>query len=247
MSHPLPLAGRVAIVTGAGRRIGRTIAMALGEAGAAVVVNARSNAAEAEAVVAAIEAGGGKACACIADVADPASAARLVANAVDHFDRLDILVNNAALRARRPLVDITDTEWRRVVGVILDGSFFLARAAVPHVAKGRVGRIINIGGGTAFTGADQHVHVVAAKAGLLGLTRALAVELGPQGITVNMVSPGFIEDPGDDPRRTAERRQHYQIDRIPIGRTGGTRRCRRDRGGPRRRRPRLHHRTDRAR
>jgi 3-oxoacyl-[acyl-carrier protein] reductase len=218
MPDQKPLVGRAAIVTGSGRRIGREIAEALARAGAAVVVNARANAAEAGAVVATIEKAGGRAVACLADVSKREDAERLVATAVETFGRLDILVNNAAVRARREIADITDEEWRRVVGVVLDGSFFLSRAAIPHLAKGGKGRIINIGGATAFTGADAHAHVVAAKAGLSGLTRALATELGRQGITVNMVSPGLVEAPGDDPRRSAERRHHYNMDKIALGR-----------------------------
>lgn len=218
MTTSTPLSGRVAIVTGSGRRIGREIAEALARAGAAVVVNARGNKAEADAVVASIEKAGGRAIAVLADVSKREDAERLVATAVERLGRLDILVNNAAVRARREVGEITDAEWRQVLGVILDGSFFLTRAAVPHLEKSGKGRIINIGGATAFTGADAHAHVVAAKAGLSGLTRALAVELGPKGITVNMVSPGLVEAPGDDPQRAAERRAHYQMDRIALGR-----------------------------
>ncbi len=218
MPEHQPLAGRVAVVTGSGRRIGRELAEALARAGAAVVVNARSNAAEADAVVAAIENAGGRAVACLADVSQPDQAERLISTAVERFGRLDILVNNAAIRARREIGDISNEEWRRVVGVILDGSFYLSRAAVPHLAKGGKGRIINIGGATAFTGADAHAHVVAAKAGLSGLTRALATELGRKGITVNMVSPGLVETPADDPKRAAERREHYEMHRIALGR-----------------------------
>ena len=218
MSSEKPLAGRVAIVTGSGRRIGREIAEALARAGAAVVVNARSNQAQADEAVKAIEKAGGRGVAVLADVSKRQDAERLVATAVDKFGRLDILVNNAAVRAKRAVGEITDEEWREVIGVILDGSFFLTRAAIPHLAKHGKGRIINIGGATAFTGADAHAHVVAAKAGLSRLTRALAVELGPKGITVNMVSPGLVEAPGDDPKRAAERRAHYQMDRIALGR-----------------------------
>ena len=218
MSNDKPLAGRVAIVTGSGRRIGREIAEALARAGAAVVVNARGNQQQADEAVAAIEKVGGRAIAVLADVSKREDAERLVATAVEKLGRLDILVNNAAVRAKRAVGEITDEEWREVIGVILDGSFFLTRAAIPHLAKHGKGRIINIGGATAFTGADEHAHVVAAKAGLSGLTRALAVELGPKGITVNMVSPGLVEAPGDDPKRAAERREHYQMDRIAPGR-----------------------------
>ena len=126
----LPLSGRVAIVTGSGRRIGREIAEALARAGADVVVNARSNATQANEAVAAIEQAGGRACAVLADVSKRADADRLVATAVETFGRLDILVNNAAIRAKRAVEEITDEEWREVVGVILDGSFFLTRAAI---------------------------------------------------------------------------------------------------------------------
>jgi len=218
MSSDRPLAGRVAIVTGSGRRIGREIAEALARAGAAVVVNARSNQQQADEAVAAIEKAGGRAISVLANVSKREDAERLVATTVEKLGRLDILVNNAAVRARREVGEISDAEWREVIGVILDGSFFLTRAAIPHLAKGGRGRIINIGGATAFTGADAHAHVVAAKAGLSGLTRALAVELGPKGITVNMVSPGLVEAPGDDPKRAAERREHYHMDRIALGR-----------------------------
>jgi 3-oxoacyl-[acyl-carrier protein] reductase len=218
MSSDRPLAGRAAIVTGSGRRIGREIAEALARAGAAVVVNARSNQQQADEAVAAIEKAGGRAISVLANVSKREDAERLVATTVEKLGRLDILVNNAAVRARREVGEISDAEWREVIGVILDGSFFLTRAAIPHLAKGGRGRIINIGGATAFTGADAHAHVVAAKAGLSGLTRALAVELGPKGITVNMVSPGLVEAPGDDPKRAAERREHYHMDRIALGR-----------------------------
>ena len=218
MTTALALAGRVAIVTGSGRRIGREIAEGLARAGAAVVINARSNQSQANEAVAAITKAGGRAIAVLADVSKREDADRLVATAVEKLGRLDILVNNAAIRSRREVGEISDAEWRQVIGVILDGSFFLTRAAVPYLEKSGNGRIINIGGATAFTGADAHAHVVAAKAGLSGMTRALAVELGPKGITVNMVSPGFVEAPGDDPKRTAERRAHYQMDRIALRR-----------------------------
>ena len=218
MTTALALAGRVAIVTGSGRRIGREIAEGLARAGAAVVINARSNQSQANEAVAAITKAGGRAIAVLADVSKREDADRLVATAVEKLGRLDILVNNAAIRSRREVGEISDAEWRQVIGVILDGSFFLTRAAVPHLEKSGKGRIINIGGATAFTGADAHAHVVAAKAGLSGMTRALAVELGPKGITVNMVSPGIVEAPGDDPKRTAERRAHYQMDRIALRR-----------------------------
>jgi 3-oxoacyl-[acyl-carrier protein] reductase len=211
-------AGRVALVTGSGRRIGRAIADALAAEGAAVVINAKSSAAEADAAAAAIRARGGRAVVQLADVADPDAVARMVDGAVAAFGRLDILVNNAALRARAALAALDYGEWRRVVGTILDGAFLCARAAAPHLIAAE-GTIVNIGGAAGQTGAKAHAHVVAAKAGLIGLTKALAHDLAPR-VTVNCLSPGLIEAPGDDPQRNATRRQQYPLERIPVGRAG---------------------------
>jgi 3-oxoacyl-[acyl-carrier protein] reductase len=215
-----PLDGRVALVTGSSRRIGREIVLALARSGAQVVVHGRSNREAADAVRAEAAALGVKASVVLCDVSDQAAARQMVEAAVAAHGRLDILVNNAAVRRRRALGDITLAEWREVVGVILDGAFHCAQAAAPHLASGGKGRIINIGGDSAFTGASDHAHVIAAKAGLQGLTRALAADLAQQQVTVNMISPGYIEAKEDDPKRTAERRQHYAIDRIPLGHPG---------------------------
>jgi len=214
------LEGRVALVTGSSRRIGREIVLALARAGAHVIVHGRSNREAAEAVRREAEALGVKAAVELCDVSDQDSARRTIEAAVAAHGRLDILVNNASVRRRRALGDIALAEWREVLGVTLDGAFFCAQAAAPFLVRGGVGRIINIGGDSAFTGARDHAHVIAAKAGLQGLTRALAADLAPQQVTVNMVSPGYIEASEDDPKRTAERRQHYAIDRIPLGHPG---------------------------
>jgi 3-oxoacyl-[acyl-carrier protein] reductase len=179
------LAGRVALVTGAGRNIGRAIALELARAGAAVVVNAKSSASEVEAVAAQI---GGLAV--LADVTDEAAVQRMAARALERFGRLDILVNNAAVRAVEPLERISLERWREVTGVILDGAWICAHACIPHMSGGS---IVNIGGMSAHTGAAGRPHVVAAKAGLVGLTRALAHDLARHGITVNCVVPGLIE------------------------------------------------------
>ncbi len=131
------LSGRVALVTGAGRNIGRAIALALAEGGATVVVNARSNRAEADAVVREIEAKGGRALARLADVADGAAVERMVATAVERFGRLDILVNNAALRRETPLERMDFAEWREILGSILDGAFHCTKACLPHLRRQR--------------------------------------------------------------------------------------------------------------
>src|SRR5690242_15643235 len=137
------LSGKVAVVTGSGRNIGKAIALALAAGGATVIINARSNKAEADAVVAEIAAAGGKAVAVMGDVADPATAKNL-AVAAQKLGRLDFLVNNAAIRKETPLEKITFEEWRQVNGIILDGAFFAVQACVPLLRKSGAGAIVNI-------------------------------------------------------------------------------------------------------
>jgi 3-oxoacyl-[acyl-carrier protein] reductase len=178
----------VALVTGAGRNIGRAIALALADAGAKVVVNARTSREEIESVAKEIDG-----LAVLADITDQNAVESMVAQALGKFGRLDILVNNAALRAVEPLEGIDAARWREVTGVILDGAWLCARACLASLRQSDAGAIINIGGLSAHTGAAGRPHVVAAKAGLVGLTRALAHDLAPQGVTVNCVVPGMIE------------------------------------------------------
>ena len=140
------LAGRVAVITGAGRNIGSSIARSLASAGAAVVVNARSNEAEAEAVVKDIEASGGRAMAAIADVVDASAVDRMVADAMSRFGGIDILVNNAAMRAEQSLARMTLDEWRAVLGVVLDGAFICTKACLPHFVRSDAASIVNVGG-----------------------------------------------------------------------------------------------------
>lgn len=219
--NPTPdLAGRAALVTGSSRRIGRAIALALAAAGADVAVHGNTRRAEAEGVAQDIRALGRRAVVVMGDVADPHHAAALVEAAAEGLGGLDILVNNASLRAKCDLEEMSYEEWRRILGVTLDGAFLCAKAALPYLKRSPAGRIVNIGGGAGHAGAAHHVHVVAAKSGLLGVTKALAHDLGAFGITVNMVSPGLIEDADDDPRRTAERREVYRLDRLPLRRPG---------------------------
>jgi 3-oxoacyl-[acyl-carrier protein] reductase len=187
------LTGKVALVTGGSRNIGRAIALALAEAGAAVAINAKSSTAEAEAVVQEIVTAGGRAQAILADVADEAEIARLVAATVERFGGIDILVNNAALRHEAPIDAMDFAAWRATLALILDGAFLCVKACLPHLRKSASASIVNIGGMTASTGAKLRSHVVAAKAGLEGLTRALALELAADGITVNCVAPGLID------------------------------------------------------
>jgi 3-oxoacyl-[acyl-carrier protein] reductase len=183
----------VAIVTGSARNIGRAIAIELARAGAAVIVNARQATAEASAVAQEIRDAGGQAEAKVADVAEPGAVTALVATAVERFGRLDILVNSASLRRETDFAKLEYAEWREILATTLDGAYLCCRAALPHLIQSDGGAIVNIGGLSAHTGARRRAHVIAAKAGLAGLTRALAHDLAPHGITVNCVVPGLIE------------------------------------------------------
>jgi 3-oxoacyl-[acyl-carrier protein] reductase len=189
------LTGRVAIVTGAGRNIGRAIALALADGGASVLVNARSNRVEADSVVREIESAGGKALVHIGDVADATDVQAMADAAVKRFGRIDILINNAALRREKPFADMSYAEWREILDVTLDGAFHCTKACLPALRKSGAGAIVNIGGLSAHTGAANRAHVVTAKAGIVGFTRALAHDLAPDGITVNCVVPGLIGTP----------------------------------------------------
>ena len=211
------LSGRVAIVTGAGRNIGRAIALALADGGAAVVVNARSNVQEAEAVAGEIERAGGKALAVTADVADADAVASMVDDTASRFGRIDILVNNAAVRAEQAFEAMTLADWRAVTAVILDGAFNCVKACLPHLKRSGAGVIVNIGGLSAHTGAARRPHVVTAKAGLVGFTRALAHELAADNIRVNTVTPGLMATPR--PAGQAEP-QHHALVRSLVGRRG---------------------------
>jgi 3-oxoacyl-[acyl-carrier protein] reductase len=189
------LTGKVAIVTGAGRNIGRAIALALAEGGASVVINARSNRAEADAVAREIESAGGKALVHVGNVADAAEVQAMADAAVKKFGGIDILINNAALRGEKPFAEMSYAEWREILDVTLDGAFHCAKACLPALRKSGAGSIVNIGGLSAHTGAGDRAHVVTAKAGIIGFTRALAHDLASDGITVNCVVPGLIGTP----------------------------------------------------
>ena len=192
MAENKELTGKVAIVTGAGRNIGRAIALALARAGASVIVNVRSNQIEAEGVVREIEAGGSKAVAVPGDIGEEKTAGALAETALKRFGRIDILVNNAALRREKPIGDMSYAEWREVMNVILDGTFRCVHACLPALKKSG-GSIINIGGMSAHIGSKDRAHVITAKAALVGFSRALAHDLAVDKITANCVVPGAID------------------------------------------------------
>src|SRR5258708_28296303 len=189
----LSLQGRVALVTGAGRNIGRAIALALADAGAKIAVNVRQSRDQAQTVVDEIVARGGEAMMAAADVTERAEVDAMIAAIFENFGQLDIVVNNAAIRREAAFADLTFADWRAALAVCVDGAFHCTQAALPLLRASQAGAVINIGGLTAHTGAAKRAHVVTAKAALGGLTRALAHELAEFGITVNCVSPGMVD------------------------------------------------------
>jgi 3-oxoacyl-[acyl-carrier protein] reductase len=212
---------KVALVTGASRGIGRSIAETLAAAGYAVVVNFASRARDADATVAAITAAGGTAVAIPADVGDAAAVARMFAAVDERFGRLDALVNNAGIGPRiERLADVDDGTWRRTLAVNLDGAFFCMRAAIPRLQAAGGGRIVNISSGAAHTGGAVGAHYAASKAGMLALTAKAARELAREGIAVNAVLPSVIETEMLDAAAPDAAARARVIAQIPIGRFG---------------------------
>jgi 3-oxoacyl-[acyl-carrier protein] reductase len=212
------LDGKVALITGSGRNIGRATALKFASEGAHIVVNARSNEAEAEMVAREVREKGVKALAVLADVAKRDQVEAMVARAFAEFGRVDILVNNAAIRPHKPFTELTIEDWERVRGVVLDGAIYCTRAVIEEMVKNRYGRILFFTGDGAFTGGSGRAHVSAAKMGLVGLARSLASEFAPHNIRANVVSPGSIDTRRDNP-------EWYQgrvpsAGGIPLGRQG---------------------------
>ena len=212
------LSGKAVLVTGGARNIGRAIARALAAGGASVMVNALHSKSEADETVRLIEATGRIAASCIADVTDPVAVAAMVAATLDRFGRIDALVNNAAVRPEQDFAELSFADWQRVLSVILDGAFLCSQACLPHLVRAGSGSIVNIGGETGHRGAAHRAHVVTAKAGLAGLTKALALDLAPQGITVNCVVPGRIDTLRVDPGVPGQAVHRPAVP--PIGRLG---------------------------
>jgi glucose 1-dehydrogenase len=194
----IDLKQKVAIVTGSDSGIGRGIAMKLSAAGAAVVINYAHNQAKAEEVLQAIEQNGGTAIVIQADVSNIQQVYGLVQQTVDHFHRLDIMVNNAGMEIHSPFVDVTEEMFDRVVSIDLKGTFFGTQAAACEMIKEKVaGRIINISSVHEELPMPQNVPYVCAKGGVRMLTRTVALELAPYNITINNIAPGAIETPID--------------------------------------------------
>jgi 3-oxoacyl-[acyl-carrier protein] reductase len=210
--------GKVALVTGSGRNIGRATVLKLAAEGANVVVNARSNQAEADAVVREAQAIGVKAMAIIADMGSKDQVEAMAAQALSAFGRVDILINNAAVRPHKPFTELTAQDWEAVRGVVLDGAVYLTRAVIGSMVENRYGRILFFTGEGAFVGGSGRAHVSAAKMGLVGFARGLASEFAAHDIRVNVVSPGSIDTTRANPEWYGNRQPNAAG--IPMGRQG---------------------------
>ena len=188
-----PLAGKVALVSGAGQNIGRAIALGLAADGAMVMVNGRSNPDALEVVAGEIIDAGGRAMAHLADVSDEGAVREMIQRLADEAGGIDIVVSNAGLRRQTPFVEMSFEEWREILSVALDGAFLLARHAVPQMQARGGGRFIGMSGVSNHMGTRERAHVNASKAGLEGLVRGLAMELAADNITANAIAPGAID------------------------------------------------------
>ncbi len=213
----MKLDGKVALVTGSGRNIGRSIALALAKEGASVIVNARTNRKEADAVADEVRALGAKALPLLADVGERGQLEGMLDNGLAEFGHIDIVVNNAAVRPHMPFAEMTYEDWRSTLATDLDPAFLCAKAALPGMLERKWGRVINFSGLQAFQGRHGGVHISAAKVGVIGFTRALSTELAPDGILVNCIVPGAIDTIRDGGQQT---RPNPSVSEIPVGRMG---------------------------
>ncbi len=214
----MSLAGKVALVTGGSRGIGRAIALKLASLGATVIINYNKNAEEAEIVIQAIRAAGSDGQAIQADVSQTAEAQRLVDETVKTYKRLDILVNNAGITRDKLLMQMNEEAWDAVIDTNLKGAYNCSKAAVRTMLKQRAGRIINITSISGQAGSGGQSNYSAAKAGLIGFTKALAREVGSRTITVNAVAPGFIKT--DMTNVLADEFKQKALAQIPLERFG---------------------------
>jgi NAD(P)-dependent dehydrogenase (short-subunit alcohol dehydrogenase family) len=214
----LALNGKVALVTGAARDVGREIATTLAAEGATVAVNYLSSAAEAEAVVAEIVAKGGKARAYKADVSDYAAVKGMVDAVVKDFGGLNVLVNNAGLAKRQRFADTTPEDWKKQIDICLYGAIHCCHAAAPHLEGARNGRIVSVIGDSSRVGESGLAIVAAARAGVVALMKSLAREFGRSGTTANTVSLGLVETAHD--RAWVEENREKLIRLYPVRRLG---------------------------
>src|SRR5437763_6260155 len=213
------LEGKVALVTGSGRNIGRATVLKLAGEGAHVVINARSNQQEAEVVAREARDLGIKAVPVLADVGKKGEVEALATKALSEFGRVDILINNAAIRPHKPFTETTDADWELIRGVVLDGPLYLTRALIEPMVENRYGRILFfVGDGSISASGSGRTHLSAAKMGLIGMARGLASEFAPHNIRVNVVSPVRSNTRSDNPVR-----YHGHLSNavcVPVGRPG---------------------------
>ena len=213
------LEGKIALVTGSGRNIGRATVLKLAGEGAHVVVNARSNEQEANSVAREARDLGVKALPIIADVGKRDQVEAMAAKALSEFGRVDILINNAAIRPHKPFTELTVADWEEVRNIVLDGALYLTRALIEPMVKNKYGRILFFVGDGAFSGRGKgRAHISAAKMGLIGMARGLASEFAEHNIRVNVVSPGSIDTRRDNPEWYSGRPPDAAG--IPLGRQG---------------------------
>ena len=212
------LEGHVALVSGGSRGIGRAIALRLASEGVRVGVNYNTGASQAREVVEQITSEGGEALALQADVSDKVQVETLVKEILDRWQRIDILVNNAGIRRDRLLMRMTEDEWDSVISVNLKSAYLCARAVLPHMVRQRRGRIINMSSVVGLSGNPGQANYSASKAGIVGLTKALARELGRSNVNVNAVAPGLIET--DMMKDAPEEVQENALAEVVLGRLG---------------------------
>ena len=211
------LTGKRVLVTGAGRGIGREIALELARAGASVVIINR-NLERGSAVLTEIKKARGEGWSLLGDVADRETAENLAEEALKLTGGIDILVNNAGITRDNLFMRMKPEEWEQVLGVNLNGVYYITRSLIRHMVKQRFGRIVNIGSVVGSTGNPGQVNYSTTKAGLIGFTKSLAKELGGRNITVNAISPGFIET--DMTEELNEKQNEAILSQVPLGRMG---------------------------
>jgi 3-oxoacyl-[acyl-carrier protein] reductase len=213
---------RTALITGSGQNIGRAVALALAADGFNIIVNGLTKRVPCEETAEAARTLGRahsvEAIVVMGDVGTEEGCAEIAGTGISRFGGIDVLVHNAAIRPSSPFLEMEEAEWRRVIDVNLNGAFWLSRLCLPGMIKTGWGRVITFAGMNAMHGYNGRAHVSVSKHGNWGLTKALAKEFGPRGITTNIVSPGPIRSEHDDPAMTAHIKA--QADRIPVGRLG---------------------------
>lgn len=214
----MSLHGKAALITGAGRGIGRACALHLADLGARVVVNYSRSAAQAEAIVAKIREKGGEAIAVQADVSDAVQVERLFNAALEAFERVDILINNAGVTKDSLLMRMKEEDWDQVLNINLKGAFLCTRQAAKLMMKQRSGRIINISSVIGVSGNAGQANYAASKAGLIGLSKSAAKELAPRNVLVNTIAPGYIDTDMTDV--LSESVKEAILGQIPLKRTG---------------------------